>query len=342
MGLHFNDVVFHYGQSRHGIDQLSLNIAKGELLAVIGASGSGKSTLLRLVAGLLRQQSGHIVLDGHDLTGVEVHKRNIGMVFQHYALFPHLSLQDNVAYGLKMRGISRDESVRRAGDMLAMVDLAEMAQRLPHQISGGQQQRVALARALAYRPSALLLDEPLSALDVNIRGYLRDQIKVLQREFGATTLMVTHDQEEALAIADRIAVMEGGRLLQVATPQELYERPVNRAVAGFVGHSTILPGRVVSDGIVDVGFQLLLTDTGKLAVGTQVWLLIRPECISVAADPRAPNCIEGELSTVRYLGATKRYDFFPRGSAAAILGEGADLPAHRISIKPEDIYLLQS
>ena len=218
----------------------------------MGRSGSGKSTLLRLAAGLLDGGSGRIVIGGADMAGVPVWRREVGMVFQHYALFPNLSVADNVAYGLKMRGVAADVRRRRARDMLERVGLAAHAERGIAMLSGGQQQRVALARALVIEPKLLLLDEPLAALDAGIRHQLRDEIRALQRACGATTLLVTHDRDEALSMADRVAIVDGGRVLQVGTPRDLYERPASAQVARFVGHSTLLRGRVTAHDTVDV------------------------------------------------------------------------------------------
>lgn len=342
MSLTFENMTFRYGQSGPGIDNLNLDVKSGELLAIIGASGSGKSTLLRLVAGLLAGHKGRILLNNKDLSNLPVHQRNIGMVFQNYALFPHLTVIDNIAYGLKMRGIAPAQRRARASEMLALVGLNEMGQRLPQQLSGGQQQRVALARALAYNPHALLLDEPLSALDASIRGHLRDQIKHLQRNFNATTLFVTHDQEEALVLADRIAVMEHGQLLQIATPEALYKQPANRTVAKFVGHANLFDARVVSPGLIDTGYFHLHTDTGTRTIGQKLWALIRPENIITSPSADSVNCISGHTVNVRYLGAMLRYDFVPNNSTALILGEGRVLPGDVIAVKPEDIRLLDS
>lgn len=342
MSLQFENVAFRYGKSGHGIECLNLDVKAGELLAVIGASGSGKSTLLRLVSGLIDKHEGRIVLGGKDLSGLPVHQRNIGMVFQSYALFPHLDLIGNIAYGLKMRGMNVAQRTARANEMLALVGLEQLGQRMPRQLSGGQQQRVALARALAYSPRALLLDEPLSALDAGIRGHLRDQIRQLQRDFNATTLFVTHDQEEALALADRIAVMEHGRLLQLDTPEALYKRPANRTVAKFVGQSNIFEGRVLGSGMIDIGFAGLHADTGARSAGQRIWALIRPEDVITFPLPDSRNRITGRVGNIRYLGAMMRYDFLPNGSTQAMLGEGRMQPDQAVAVRPEDIHLLDA
>lgn len=340
MSLKFDRVSYHYPGSTQGLDDVSLNVNDGEMVAVIGPSGSGKSTLLKLVAGLETGHSGVITLGGQDMDNVPVHKRGLGMVFQSYALFPHLNVLDNVAYGLTLRKIERSERNRRAMELLDVVGLAEYAKRAVTQLSGGQQQRVALARALAIDPRALLLDEPLSALDASVRGQLRDQIRALQRRFGATTLLVTHDQEEALAMADRVAVLKDGRLLQMATPHELYETPTNRAVAEFVGLSTLLTGQVSAHDQVDLGFAELKTPTNGRATGQTVHVLIRPEQIQPDPEPGVINRLEGRPAAARYLGSLTRYDFEVTGSPKPFLVEGRKLASQAISVAPEHIRLL--
>jgi putative spermidine/putrescine transport system ATP-binding protein len=208
MSLVLQQLSYHYPGTTSGVQELSLDVKKGELVAVIGASGSGKSTLLKLISGLTTGYSGRILLNGSDISNLPVHQRNLGMVFQSYALFPHLNVLDNIAYGLKLRGMDKAQRHARATELLETIDMLPFAQRSIEQLSGGQQQRVALARALAINPSALLLDEPLAALDASIRGHLRDQICKLQRQFEATTLLITHDQEEALSMADRVAMLK--------------------------------------------------------------------------------------------------------------------------------------
>jgi len=340
MSLVFDRVSYHYPGSSQGLHDVSFEVGDGELVAVIGPSGSGKSTLLKLVAGLETGYSGRVALGGQDMAGTPVHQRGIGMVFQSYALFPHLSVQDNVAYGLALRGQPAAQRRARARELLEVVGLADYAQRAIAQLSGGQQQRVALARALAIDPRALLLDEPLSALDASVRGHLRDQIRALQRRFGATTLLVTHDQEEALAMADRVAVLKDGRLLQMATPRELYERPAQRAVAEFVGLSTLLPGRVSAPGRVDLGFAELAAPTEGRAAGQAVHLLVRPEHVQPDPAPGTPNRLEGRAGAARYLGSITRYDFEVAGAPRPFLAEGHAPAAQAIAVAPEHIRLL--
>lgn len=342
MSLEFDNVSYQYAGSTTGIEQLSLSIRTGEMLALIGASGSGKTTLLRLAAGLLGGYQGRLLLHGQDMADVPVHQRRIGMMFQHYALFPHLCLRDNVAYGLKMQGKGKTERHAVAQQLLEQVGLKGMDARLPGQLSGGQQQRVALARALAIQPRALLLDEPLSALDASIRGQLRDLIRQTQRQAGITSLLVTHDQEEALTMADRIALIDNGKIIQHGTPQELYQEPCNEQVARFVGLSTIVQGEVVLQDEVDIGFARLYCPTGMRRPGTAVKLLIRPEHIQPSPAPQAVNRLEGTVVLSRYLGSCHRYDFLPKGGRTPWLGESSLIPGGTIAIPPECIRILES
>ncbi|PMS37311.1 putative spermidine/putrescine transport system ATP-binding protein [Trinickia symbiotica] len=342
MSLDFDNVSFKYPRGGHGVDAVTLAAQPGELLAVMGRSGSGKSTLLRLAAGLLDGYDGRIAIGGDDMAGVPVWRREVGMVFQQYALFPHLSVVENVAYGLRMRGVPAAQRRVHALEMLERVGLSSHADRGTTMLSGGQQQRVALARALVIAPRVLLLDEPLAALDAGIRHQLRDLIRALQRASGATTLLVTHDQEEALSMADRVAVVDGGRVLQVDTPCNLYERPVSAQVARFVGHSTILPGRIRAKDMVDVGFALLNVDTGIRRIGDDVELLLRPEHIQPDPPVGTANRIDGALGEIRYFGATQRYDFLPNGSSQPLLCEGRLLPTSSIAIDPRHLVTLNA
>jgi len=340
MSLLLDTVSYNYPGSTHGLHEVSLDVRTGELVAVIGPSGSGKSTLLKLVSGLETGHTGRIALDGEDMSRTPVHRRHIGMVFQSYALFPHLSVLDNVAYGLKLRKVATAERRQRAQALLDTVGLGEYARRAVAQLSGGQQQRVALARALAIDPRALLLDEPLSALDASVRGHLRDQIRAIQQRFGATTLLVTHDQEEALAMADRVAMLKDGRLLQIATPREIYEEPASRAVAEFVGLSTILPARVAGLNKLDLGFAQFAAPTGMRAPGTALHVLVRPEHIAPDPAPGTPNRIAGRCGAQRYLGSLTRYDFEVPGAPKPFLAESARPATEAIAIAPEHLRLL--
>ncbi len=267
----------------HALDGLSLDIAAGELVAFLGPSGCGKTTALRIIAGLDEADSGEVLVEGEDISRVRASRRGMGMVHQAYSLFPNMTARDNVAFGLLMRKVGKAERRRRAKDLLDLVGLGAHAGHYPSQMSGGQQQRVALARALAIEPRVLLLDEPLSALDAKVRGELRDEIRRIQLEVGTTTVFVTHDQEEAFALADRVAVMNLGLLEQVAPPTEIYQRPRTAFVAEFVGLTNRLPG-VARGGMVDVlDSQAPLLD-GSVESG-DVTVLVRPESIRVTPSP---------------------------------------------------------
>ncbi|MFF5287862.1 ABC transporter ATP-binding protein [Paractinoplanes globisporus] len=284
--------------SLHALDGLDLAIEPGELVALLGPSGCGKTTALRVLAGLEDADAGQVLVGGRDVTSLPANRRDMGMVFQAYSLFPHLTALDNVEFGLKLRG--RRRMPGRAAEMLELVGLGAFADRYPHQLSGGQQQRVALARALAIRPQVLLLDEPLSALDAKVRVQLRDEIKRIQTEVGTTTLFVTHDQEEALAMADRVGVMRAGRLEQLASPADVYQKPATAFVADFVGLSNRLPGRVDGDGVVVLGTRLpLVSPAGR---GPDVAALVRPESVEVLPDADGPH----RVLTVSFLGPTSR------------------------------------
>ncbi|MFJ2563718.1 ABC transporter ATP-binding protein [Streptomyces sp. NPDC087568] len=300
------------------LDGLDLTVRPGEFLALLGPSGCGKTTALRMLAGFEHPDSGEVLVDGVDVTRVPAHRRDAGMVFQSYSLFPHLSARDNVAFGLRMRKVRTAERRSRAAELLELVGLADKGDRFPHQLSGGQQQRIALARALALRPRVLLLDEPLSALDAKVRLTLREEIRRLQQELRITTLFVTHDQEEALSIADRVAVMRAGRLEQCAPPGELYNRPATAFVAEFVGTMSRIPGRL-SDGGVEVLGQRLPVD-GAAPAASEVDVLVRPEAVQV----RATEDGGARVAATAFLGATVRITV----RLADATEVKADLPAH--------------
>ena len=302
------------------LDGLNLLIEPGELVALLGPSGCGKTTALRVLAGLEQVDSGEVLVDGTDVVGVPANKRDMGMVFQAYSLFPNLTVQDNVAFGLRLRGVGTAERHRRAQELLELVGLATQGKRYPHQLSGGQQQRVALARALAIEPRVLLLDEPLSALDAQVRTQLRDEIRRLQLRVGITTLFVTHDQEEALSIADRVGVMKLGRLEQCDTPAALYARPATAFVAEFVGTMNHLPGTVIGGTEVDVaGHRLKLADPGERGDGAAVRVLVRPEAVTL--EPAADGPVR--ITDASFRGAVTRLTAaLPDGTTVL-----ADLPS---------------
>ncbi len=282
----------HFGDVR-AVDDLDLDIADGEFFSMLGPSGSGKTTVLRLIAGFEQPTSGRIVLGGNDVTGRPPFARDVNTVFQDYAIFPHMSVRQNVEYGLRVKRVSRDERRTRATEALATVRLEGYADRRPHQLSGGQRQRVALARALVNRPQVLLLDEPLGALDLKLRRQMQIELKEIQREVGITFVFVTHDQEEALTMSDRIAVFNEGRIEQLATPVELYEHPSSAFVAGFVGTSNLLEG-----------------DVARTVVGEDGQFVIRPEKVAMLAPGASPEstspetCLaRGVVRDVVYLGS---------------------------------------
>jgi putative spermidine/putrescine transport system ATP-binding protein len=294
----------HYGPVV-ALDGLDLTLAPGELVALLGPSGCGKTTTLRLVAGLEDADAGQITVGGKDVTHLPASKRDMGMVFQAYSLFPHMTVRQNVAFGLRLRRVNPAQRDRRAIEMLDLVGLSTQADRYPHQISGGQQQRVALARALAIEPQVLLLDEPLSALDAKVRAQLRDQIRRIQLEVGITTLFVTHDQEEALAIADRVGVMRDGRIEQLAPPTDVYSRPATPFVAEFVGLTNRLAGTVSGSTVTVRGRDLPLVDLSTPA--GPVTALVRPEAVTLASDSSGESGpLVGTVLTSTFLGATSR------------------------------------
>ena len=296
--LELREVSRHFGPVK-ALDGLDLVVAPGELVALLGPSGCGKTTALRIVAGLEVATSGDLLVNGERYNGVAANARDMGMVFQSYSLFPNLSVSENIEYGLRARKIGSAQRAKRVAQMLELVALESKANAFPHQLSGGQQQRVALARALAIEPRVLLLDEPLSALDAQVRGQIREEIRRIQLELGITTLFVTHDQEEAMTIADRVGVMSHGKLEQIDTPDVLYNHPATNFVAGFVGTMNRIPVQI-ADGMVEIfGSKVVALKRGNES--GQVIALIRPESISVIANSAQPNA---KVLTRSFMGAS--------------------------------------
>ena len=304
----------HYGDVR-ALDDVSFELRKGEFLTMLGPSGSGKTTSLRAIAGFIQPNAGRLFIDGRDMTGVAPQKRNIGMMFQDYALFPHMTVLENVGYPLETRGIRRDERRTRGMEMLDTVGLAHCADRYPRQLSGGQQQRVALARALVFKPNIVLLDEPMAALDKKLRSQMQIEIMHITRQVGATVVSVTHDQEEALVMSDRIAIFKDGRLAQIGAPHELYTRPNSEFVADFIGEANLLQGRSRFDGetclLEGAGWRAALPKAdpraAHLTEGRNICLVLRPERISVVpAGTAGPNAAEGVIQDKIYLGVEYR------------------------------------
>ncbi|MBN2233418.1 MAG: ATP-binding cassette domain-containing protein [Deltaproteobacteria bacterium] len=341
------------------LDDVSMAVRRGEFVSVLGPSGCGKTTLLRVVAGLEEQNGGSVWLDGRDVSREPVAGRRLGIVFQSYALFPNLSVLDNVMYGIRRSGAAGRRRRQRAKEMLDLVGLADQAPKYPAQLSGGQQQRVALARALAPEPALLLLDEPLSALDARVRTRLRIEIRKIQRALGVTTVMVTHDQEEALTMADRVLVMRDGRLMQFASPQRLYQRPENSFVAGFIGTMNFIPEcRGKDHDRVGLGLYDVRTPAGAAAdfIGREVTLAVRPEDLRVvrAGSRTEENVIRTKIHDVEFCGSLYRIhlqllhktggagnrrlimDLQVESVEEMELAEGMELPVH---LPPEKVLL---
>ena len=327
----------------HALNGLSIDIAPGELIALLGPSGCGKTTALRALGGLDDVDAGRILVDGRDMTHVPANKRNMGIVFQAYSLFPNMTARDNVAYGLRLRGVDGAARRKKAEETLELVGLSAQASRYPHQMSGGQQQRVALARALAIEPSVLLLDEPLSALDAKVRRQLREEIRRIQIMVGITTLFVTHDQEEALAMGDRVGVMSAGRLEQIATPAELYDRPTTAFVAEFVGLTNRVKG-VASEGVVTILGARVPLLPGSAGSGT-VTALVRPEAVKLAPEDDA----NAHVLAVSFLGSLGRVQVgLPDGTLVVAQVPAADVEhlspgtAVRVTVVPSPVFAAQA
>ncbi len=299
--LHVSALTVRYGGTE-ALSNLDLTINRGELFVLLGGSGSGKSTLLRAIAGFVPPAAGRIELDGTDLAPLPPHRRPVNTMFQSYALFPHMSVAANIAFGPRQQGMPRAEARALAEEMLTLVRLEGFGRRKPHQLSGGQQQRVALARSLAPRPRLLLLDEPLSALDRGLRTETRDELVRVNRRLDTSFILVTHDQEEALTMADRIGIVHQGRMAQVGTPAEIYEHPASRFVATFMGSANILPGRPTRDGFAVAGLGVTLRVAPGLLTPDTRWVAIRPERLRVGDDPAAANRVTGTLAERAYAG----------------------------------------
>jgi spermidine/putrescine ABC transporter ATP-binding subunit len=298
-------LVKRYGATR-ALDGVSLAVAPGEFFTLLGPSGCGKTTTLRSVAGFVTPDTGEVSINGAVVTGLPPHRRQVGMVFQHYALFPHRTVAQNVGFGLRMQRVDKSEIARRVAEALALVQLPGHGARYPGQLSGGEQQRVALARALVTRPAVLLLDEPLGALDKKLRDHMKIELKRLQREVGITTIYVTHDQEEALTMSDRIAVMHRGRVEQVAVPRALYETPATAFVASFIGNINLLLGRAAGANTVDCG-SARLAATGAAPAGAAVAIALRPERIRLDPAGAMDSMLAMTVAHVVYQGETVRY-----------------------------------
>ncbi len=343
--IEFDAVEKRYGPV-HAVRDLTVSVAEGEFLTILGPSGSGKTTILSLVAGLVAPTGGRILIAGRDVTHLEPQQRRIGLVFQSYALFPHLDVHDNVAFPLAVRGRPRAEIEAKVAAALARVRLDGLARRRPSQLSGGQQQRVALARAFVFEPDILLLDEPLGALDRKLREEVQVELKALQRDLGITTLLVTHDQEEALSLSDRIIVLDHGRMQQVGSPDAVYRRPANRFVAGFLGLANVLDGKVEAGRGLRLGTgELVPCRTEGRADGTPASAIVRPERVRLLPESAG----EGIAARVRqdvYLGHLRRWhldsDVGQELVAAATDGEQSAAIGDRVRVSwsPDDVWLL--
>ena len=322
---------------------ISFQARRGEFLCILGPSGCGKTTLLRVIAGLEKQTRGKVVIEERDVSSLPVAKRNVGIVFQSYALFPNLTARQNIAYGLKNGSHNRREIDRQVDALLALVGLEGMGRKHPAKLSGGQQQRVALARAIAVSPDLLLLDEPLSALDAKVRVMLRGEIRQLQRRLGITTIMVTHDQEEALTMADRILIIDQGRLVQDGTPRQIYEKPATPFVANFIGAMNFIKGATkIERGIYGVGTTRLVVSrengSGHLPPGSRVIIAIRPEDVVFRSDPSAPNSLQTRVEGMEYRGSLFRIDLKLPDTLDPTMTIAADVPAEtvrRLGIAPQ-------
>jgi ABC-type Fe3+/spermidine/putrescine transport system ATPase subunit len=332
------------------VQDVSLQIARGEFVTLLGPSGCGKTTILRAIAGLVQPTGGEISVAGRRIDNIPIHKRNIGLVFQNYALFPHKSIFDNIAFGLKYRDVEKSLIAQKVKRALDMVRLPGVEKKLPSEMSGGQQQRIALARAIVIEPDVLLLDEPLSALDANLREEMRTELKIIQREVGITTIFVTHDQDEALAMSDRIVVMNKGLIEQVGSPEEVYRRPESRFVASFLGQSNLLPGVIgaLAGGVAKVslgnGVELSAAAPATAREGEPVIAVVRAQKV-LLGPPGASRGLQGRIASTSYLGGSAAYFVEVAGGKLQAIAtiedrvwrEGEDVA---VTISPADVLLL--
>lgn len=322
--MHLDEINVSYDGKKNILEKLNLEVKEGELVSLLGPSGCGKTTTLRVIAGFIPPADGTFMLDGEDLTKVPVHKRNFGLVFQSYALFPHLSVYDNVAFGLKLRKVNKEEIDQRVKEVLEVCGLTELADRFPKQMSGGQRQRVALARALVIRPKLLLLDEPLSNLDAKLRVNMRVEIKRLQKKLGITTIFVTHDQEECFSISDKVAVMNKGVIEQYDSPENIYAKPTTEFVARFIGFENFIPLKQVQEGCYkteqDRLFKVESDRSFESCTGT-----IRPDDIQIiedlAHDNNGDNIIEGKVEVRTFLGKAYQYEVMTSAGKLVVNGQ---------------------
>ena len=322
------------------VDGLDLSVQEGELVALLGPSGCGKTTTLRMVAGFLPPTSGRVMFDHDDVTSLPAYRRSTGMVFQSYALFPHMTAAQNIGFGLEMRGLTTPTRQAKIEEALKLVRLSHLASRFPRELSGGQQQRVALARALVINPKLFLLDEPLSNLDAKLRAEVRVEIRALQQRLGLTTLLVTHDREEALTMADRLVVMDGGRVRQIGSPRELYDEPQDAFVADFVGRCNILPGRRENETQFRTDSGLLLSvDTGACESKNATAFTLRPERIAI--HPGAEGELSGVVKAVTYLGPQTEYHVSIGQGTFVVVRQTPAAHEPLALVRPEDVVSLQ-
>ncbi len=341
-----NLVKTYPGAQKPSVDHVSFSLPRGEMLALLGPSGCGKTTILRMIAGLIAPTSGAIRLDGRDVSSIPVYKRNMGMVFQAYALFPHMTVAENISFGLEMRKVGRAEREERVRKALDLVKLAGLGERKVSQLSGGQQQRAAIARSLVIEPELLLLDEPLSNLDAKLRDEMRDEIRDIQARTGVTSIFVTHDQDEALSMADRLAVMSAGKLEQIGTPLDIFDRPQTEFVASFIGGGTFFKGKVAGPGLAEVDGLPPIHFAGEAAVGSSIKLMVRPHRLLLAGDTSQPNSFSGVVEHVVYRGQILTLSVRCGGRLLQ-----ADLPTHAgilprkgddvtLTVAPDDVTLI--